>query len=54
MAAKKDVKGNNVTDGLLTKEMSEKKKALNPLRFKAFQMWSCWADLNRRPHPYQL
>ena len=30
----------------------QKEKALNPLGFKAF-FWSCWADSNRRPHPYQ-
>ena len=50
----KDVKGNNVTDGLLTKELPEKKqKSLEPVKAQGFS-WSCWADLNRRPHPYQL
>jgi len=33
-------------------KLSAKEKALNPNGFKAF-FWSCWADLNRRPHPYQ-
>lgn len=28
------------------------KKASKTEVFEAF--WSCWADLNRRPHPYQL
>jgi hypothetical protein len=37
-SGEKDVKGNNVTDGLLTKELPEKnKKALSPLRLKAFR-----------------
>ncbi len=30
----------------------EKEKALKPLSFKAI-FWSCWADSNCRPHPYQ-
>ena len=29
-----------------------KEKAPKPLSFDA-KCWSCWADLNRRPHPYQ-
>jgi len=29
-----------------------KKKTLKPSGFKAFK-WSCWADSNCRPHPYQ-
>ena len=31
---------------------SKKEKASKPLRFQDFQ-WSCWADSNCRPHPYQ-
>ena len=33
--------------------LGEKVKTRYPLRDNGFQ-WSCWADLNRRPHPYQL
>ena len=32
--------------------LGEKVKTRYPLRDNGFQ-WSCWADLNRRPHPYQ-
>ena len=32
------------------KQIQDKKK--KALIFKAFS-WSCWADSNRRPHPYQ-
>ena len=31
---------------------SKKEKASKPLWFQDFQ-WSCWADSNCRPHPYQ-
>ena len=34
------------------KVMKVKQKAPKPLSFDA-ECWSCWADLNRRPHPYQ-
>ena len=27
-------------------------KSLEPVKAQGFS-WSCWADLNRRPHPYQ-
>ena len=32
--------------------ISKKEKASKPLRFQGF-LWSCWADSNCRPHPYQ-
>ena len=32
--------------------LEEKVKTRYPLRDNGFP-WSCWADLNRRPHPYQ-
>ena len=32
--------------------LGEKVKTRYPLRDNGFQ-WSCWADSNRRPHPYQ-
>ena len=35
------------------KVINAKQKASKPLSFDAFY-WSCWADLNRRPHPYQI
>ena len=31
---------------------AKKKKPQNRCGFKVF-LWSCWADSNRRPHPYQ-
>ena len=34
------------------KSYESKTKAAQIFRFKRFS-WSCWADLNRRPHPYQ-
>ena len=33
--------------------ISKKEKTSKPLRFQGF-LWSCWADSNCRPHPYQL
>ena len=35
------------------KAISKKEKTSKPLRFQGF-LWSCWADSNCRPHPYQL
>ena len=32
--------------------ISKKEKTSKPLRFQGF-LWSCWADSNCRPHPYQ-
>ena len=32
---------------------ANKEKTSKPLRFQGF-LWSCWADSNCRPHPYQL
>jgi len=34
-------------------EKMKKRKSPETLEFQDF-FWSCWADLNRRPHPYQL
>ena len=31
---------------------AENKESLEPVGAQGFS-WSCWADLNRRPHPYQ-
>ena len=33
--------------------LGEKAKTRYPLRDNGFQ-WSCYPDLNRRPHPYQV
>ena len=33
-------------------EKSKKKSAIFSRKQRIF--WSCWADLNRRPHPYQI
>ena len=35
------------------KVAKRQKKTPEIRRFQVF-FWSCWADLNRRPHPYQL
>ena len=34
------------------RSFAEKEKTSKPLRFQGF-LWSCWADSNCRPHPYQ-
>ena len=34
--------------------VAESKENIRFFRRKADIMWSCWADSNRRPHPYQL
>ena len=35
------------------KVLKTKEKTPKPLSLDA-NSWSCWADSNRRPHPYQL
>ena len=38
---------------LITRKSCKKQKKTPEIRrFQVF-LWSCWADLNRRPHPYQ-
>ena len=38
---------------LITRKSCKKQKKTPKIRrFQVF-FWSCWADLNRRPHPYQ-
>ena len=40
---------------VLMPQKSNKNKENRPLfKRKTVDLWSCWADLNRRPHPYQL
>ena len=39
---------------VLMPQKSNKNKENRPLfKRKTVDLWSCWADLNRRPHPYQ-
>ena len=39
---------------VLMPRKSNKNRENRPLfKRKAVDLWSCWADLNRRPHPYQ-
>ena len=40
---------------VLMPQKSNKNKENRPLfKRKTVDLWSCWADLNRRPHPYQF
>ncbi len=43
--------GKNVGNRHFPKQ-TNKRKSPETLEFQDF-FWSCWADLNRRPHPYQ-
>ena len=43
----------NPQNRICSKSCKKKKKTPEIRRFQVL-FWSCWADSNRRPHPYQL
>ena len=43
----------NPQSRILSKSCKKQKKTPEIRRFRVL-FWSCWADSNRRPHPYQL
>ena len=42
----------NLQNGIRSKSCKKQKKTPETIGFQVL-FWSCWADSNRRPHPYQ-
>ena len=42
----------NLQNRIRSKSCKKQKKTPETVGFQVL-FWSCWADLNRRPHPYQ-